>query len=210
MQSAPEILRFLDQAHEEGALADFGNINVDYVSSRMSVYRDAADWIVAFNSIVWRPSSGGLYTMLELVGTGVLGRQGSDTGRGVDSGDVETTDDDRNIISIRVRGEEVDPASLAIHPDYRVQPELGFWVCIALLDRYREQLLASPAEVATFVPAEYRELLTVDEWHHPIDRMRPSETDTFPRIATILATGDPSHWRPSRNPNTHWSLWYPK
>ncbi|MGW4461852.1 DUF7003 family protein [Micromonospora sp. NPDC004704] len=45
----------------------------------------------------------------------------------------------------------------------------------------------------------------------PEDRVpfetRPSDVETYRQIALVLATGDPSHYRPTAPPNTHWSNW---
>jgi hypothetical protein len=52
-------------------------------------------------------------------------------------------------------------------------------------------------------------ILQLDDWHHPNELMgeKPSRTETFDMIADVLATGEPSRYRPSEIPNTHWSHW---
>ena len=54
--------------------------------------------------------------MVEVVGTGVVGRQGFDDDRSFVPGYIEV-DDDQNILSIVVRGEDIDPTSLIIQPN---------------------------------------------------------------------------------------------
>jgi hypothetical protein len=36
---------------------------------------------------------------------------------------------------------------------------------------------------------------------------RPSSYETWQQVATVLASGDTSHYRPTLPPNTHWSNW---
>jgi hypothetical protein len=35
------------------------NLNVDYVSTRMSAYRSPDKWLLVFNSVVWWPAAAG-------------------------------------------------------------------------------------------------------------------------------------------------------
>ncbi|MEV4628175.1 hypothetical protein AB0J90_18030 [Micromonospora sp. NPDC049523] len=37
--------------------------------------------------------------------------------------------------------------------------------------------------------------------------IRPSDVEIYRQIAEVLATADPSHYRPTAPPNTHWSNW---
>jgi hypothetical protein len=209
MFNRDSILSFLDNAFQNIEMPCFGNMNIDYVSSRLSTYRSTDKWLLLFNSVVWWPSSHGLMDMVETVGTGVVGRQGFDNDRVFAPGCIEV-DDDQNILSIVIRGEDIDPTNLVVQPNYDVQPEYGFWVAVALAEKYKESLLASQAEIKQFIPSDFQHLLTIDEWDHPTWDTPPSRTVTFPRIANVLVTSDPSLWLPVETPNTHWSHWYPK
>jgi hypothetical protein len=209
MFNRQSILSFLDNAFQTIEMPCFGNVNIDYVSSRLLAYRSANKWLLLFNSVVWRPAAEGLMSMVETVGTGVVGRQGFDNDRAFVPGYIEL-DDEENIGSILVRGEDIDPTDLAIQPNYDVQPEYGFWISVALAEKYKESLLATQAEIKQFIPPGFQHLLTVDEWDHPTWDMPPSQTVSFPRIANVLVTSDPSLWIPVEVPNTHWSHWLPK
>jgi hypothetical protein len=209
MFNSDSILNFLDNAFQSIEMPCFGNMNIDYISSRLSSYRSTDKWLLLFNSVVWWPAAEGLMTMVETVGTGVVGRQGFDIHRAFVPGSVDM-DDDRNILSIVVRGEDIDCSSLIIQPNYDVQPEYGFWVSVTLAKKYKQSLLASQAEVKQFIPTGFQHLLTIDEWDHPTWDTPPSRTVAFPRIANVLVTSDPSLWNPVDAPNTHWSRWVPK
>jgi hypothetical protein len=203
------ILSFLDNAFQNIEMPCFGNMNIDYVSSRLLVYRNTDKWLLLFNSVVWCPAAEGLMAMVETVGTGVVGRQGFDNDRAFVPGCIEL-DEEENIVRILVRGEDIDPTGLAIQPNHDVQSEYGFWVSVALAEKYKESLLASQAEIKQFIPPGFQHLLTIDEWDHPTWDMLPSRTVGFPHIANVLVTSDPSLWTPVEAPNTYWSHWLPK
>jgi hypothetical protein len=209
MFNRQSILSFLDNAFQTIEMPCFGNVNIDYVSSRLLAYRSANKWLLLFNSVVWRPAAEGLMSMVETVGTGVVGRQGFDNDRAFVPGYIEL-DDEENIGSILVRGEDIDPTDLAIQPNYDVQPEYGFWISVALAEKYKESLLATQAEIKQFIPPGFQHLLTIDEWDHPTWDTLPSRTVAFPRITNVLVTSDLSLWSSVEAPNTHWSHWHPK
>ncbi|NJK35336.1 MAG: hypothetical protein HC919_10470 [Oscillatoriales cyanobacterium SM2_2_1] len=204
------ILNDLDNAFQSIAMPCFGNMNIDYVSSRLSTYRSTDQWLLLFNSVVWCPAGDGLMAMVEPVGTGVIGRQGFDHDRFFAPACIEFNNDEENILSITIRGQTIEPTGLAIQPNYDIQPEYGFWVSVALAEKNKENLLASQAEVQQFIPAGFHHLLTIDEWDHPTWNTPPSQTVTFPLIADVLVASDPSLWNAVESPNTHWSHWLPK
>jgi hypothetical protein len=82
-------------------------------------------------------------------------------------------------------------------------------VARGLVPEYRELLLATEEERREGVPEDLPRLLQIDEWRHPrfTDAEVPSRTESFPRIAEVLATGDARAWRPAEKPNTHWKNW---
>lgn len=79
----------------------------------------------------------------------------------------------------------------------------------SLLNEYREQFLATEAELRARIPEDLPLILRLDEWYHPdvANDERPSENETFQMLAKVLATGDVSQFKPSKEPNTHWSNW---
>lgn len=210
MFTTQSILEFLDEAFERIEMPCIGNMNVDYISLQLSAYRSADKWLLIFNSIVWWPAADGLMAMVETVGLGALGKQGFDNDRAFGPGQIELDSGGESVVSISVRGESVDPRTLDIRPNYGMHPEYGFWTALALTDKHREKLLASQDELARFIPAGFRHLITLDEWDHPTWDTPASETETFPLLAQILVSSDPSLWRPVSAPNTRWSNWYPK
>jgi hypothetical protein len=210
MDSAASILRFLDDAFERIEMPCLSNLNVDYLCSRMSAYRGPDTWLLIFNSVVWWPAADGLMAMVETVGPGAIGKQGFDNDRAFAPASLRIDEPGQRVAGIAIRGRDVDPGTLRIAPRYDLQPELGFWAAVAMLDQHRDELLASAAELARFIPGGFRHLLTMDEWEHPTFDTPASRTESFPLLAAVLEQADPSLWRPAARPNTHWSHWFPK
>jgi len=86
---------------------------------------------------------------------------------------------------------------------------LVFELCRLAAERYRERVLATQDERRVSVPGELTEVLRLDEWAHPnlVEAERPSEHETFQQISQVLASGDPTRYRPTATPNTHWRNW---
>ena len=84
-----------------------------------------------------------------------------------------------------------------------------FELCRYLASIRREDVLATPAERRAHVPPELAEVLVLEEWNHPdlAAGQLPSQSEAFRQMATVLATGDVSAYRPTLPPNTHWSNW---
>lgn len=88
--------------------------------------------------------------------------------------------------------------------------ELRTWHLMrGLVPEHRELLLATEEERGRGVPGDLRLLVRVDEWDHPrlMEAELPSGCESFKLIAKVLASGDPGLYRPTEEPNTHWSNW---
>jgi hypothetical protein len=210
MMKKEEILKFFDERFENIEMPCFGNMNLDYITSRLSVYRNNDDsWIVLFNSIVWWPAAEGLMGTIEVIGPGVIGCQGFDNDRITYPGKIESSYDDE-ILSVLVRGKEIDLKSLRIEPQFDLQPEIGFWAGTAIIKHYRDELLANDSELESFIPQGFKVDLVLDEWEHPDWDNPPRKTQTFSNIAAKLAQGASMNFEECPNPNTHFSKWLPK
>jgi hypothetical protein len=88
--------------------------------------------------------------------------------------------------------------------------ELNTWHLLrGRVPEYRDGLLSTDTERRCGVPGDLPRLLQIEEWVHPhlMDGELPSGCESFKLIAKVLATGDPIHYRPTEEPNTHWSNW---
>ena len=109
-------------------------------------------------------------------------------------------------------------------PDIRGDPhfsrpdfaDLGIFLAFEYADLCR----ATDAEKRSFIPADLPEIMTVYEWHHrsyyvvpdgaggdKIMGDAPSTYETFPLLAEVLVTRDPSRSCPTLPPNNHWENW---
>ena len=82
--------------------------------------------------------------------------------------------------------------------------------CRAMAYLLRNDVLATSDERRSRVPQHMRQLMVLDEWHHPDvvrDTERPSTCETFRQLALVLISGDVSQYRPTLEPNTHWMHW---
>jgi len=84
-----------------------------------------------------------------------------------------------------------------------------FELCRYLASKHRDLVLATRAERRVSVPPELEQILVLEDWNHPdlAGSARPSENGCFLQLASVLATGDRSRYRPSEAPNTHWRNW---
>jgi hypothetical protein len=209
MESPQQILEFLDRRFNAIEMPCLGNMNIDYVSSRLLAFRDDSRWLILFNSITWCPAGQGLTTIVECVGNCVQGRQGFDSDRTFITGKIQY-DELLELYTVQVRNQPIAINDLDIiaHPDLYVDRELD--IAIALLENYREDLLASMDEYGKFIPEGLTEVLRLDEWQHPTWDCLPSQTESFPMIAEVLFTSNPNLYKKPQSPNTDWALWFPK
>jgi hypothetical protein len=79
--------------------------------------------------------------------------------------------------------------------------------CLAV--EHRSEVLGTDDERRTSVLPHLPELLVLDEWHHPdlSGGELPSDTETFRRLAELLAAPATGTYRATEPPNTHWSSW---
>jgi len=87
---------------------------------------------------------------------------------------------------------------------------LVFEACRFLAAEHRDAILATEVERRVNVPPELNLILVLDEWAHPdiaVDSIRPSSSETFQQLASVLANGEVSLYKPTSPANTHWSNW---
>ncbi|MER7769481.1 hypothetical protein [Kitasatospora sp. NPDC096140] len=74
---------------------------------------------------------------------------------------------------------------------------------------HRSLLLPDGTELRARLPAGLPLLLRLDAWNQPDDfgETPPSGPETFRLLAEVLDSGDPTRYRPTLAPDTHWSHW---
>jgi hypothetical protein len=81
-----------------------------------------------------------------------------------------------------------------------------------LTPEYRKYFFLSEEEKQAEFLQPIPKLLQLEEWRHPqYDENNilelPSKCEAFQLIAKVIATCDPSVYKPTEKPNTHWSNW---
>jgi len=120
-----------------------------------------------------------------------------------------------NVTAMPLRGQMVELPSRIEYSKYDIalyDPDkiFVFEACRFLAVNHRDALLATDVERRISVPPNLDQILVLDEWSHPdiIDEsIRPSSSETFQQLATVMATGNTVAYRPTLPPNTHWSNW---
>jgi len=215
MESPQQILEYCDRSFAAIKMPCFGNLNVDYLSSRLLAFRDEQQWLILFNSITWCPAGAGLTTIVECIGNCRLQKNNMrhdfhfDSNRYLITGEI-THDEILQTYAVKVRGKSIPLAELNIIPRPDLFSEYEPNIAIALLDNYREELLANREEYGVFIPDGMSQILQLDAWHHPDWDCPPSQTESFPLIAEVLFAGKADLYKPPSHANTSWWLWFPK
>ncbi|GAB4051003.1 DUF7003 family protein [Spirosoma litoris] len=82
-----------------------------------------------------------------------------------------------------------------------------------LADTQPESLRATSSELRTCLPQDLPCIMSIDQWHHKSYSaeynygVKPSEYETYRMVAQILATQDPTRWKPTLEPNNDWRNW---
>jgi len=120
-----------------------------------------------------------------------------------------------NATEIPVRGQMVPLPSRDKYSESEITLEdtkaiFVYEACRFLAAQHRNDVLATDVERRISVSPDLEQILMLDEWAHPDivdDSIRPSSSETFQQLATVLATGDIREYQPPSPPNTHWSNW---
>jgi len=117
--------------------------------------------------------------------------------------DVESRDDPETYLgaaALVVRGHAIHldaPKGEALPSTFR-----------RLVPAHRDLLFGDHAEVRRRLPADLPQLLQLAEWNQPdLFETVPSQSETYQLIADVLESLDPTRYRPTLAPNTHWSNW---
>ncbi len=195
------ILRQFDEAADEAVFVDLANGYYYPIDSRLHAFHDVGRWALVVELVGYSPRPRALIDVLHIFGncltSGEIGFGNDDflsraenLNEVVDQSDASLVISRKRVPLTSVRGEPMVDALRRLAP------------------AHRELLLAGDDELRGRIPADIPEVLRLDEWHQPVfDDLLPSETETYQLVAEVLATGDPTRYRPTLPPNTHWSHW---
>jgi hypothetical protein len=223
-----EILSQLDDCARGFTFPMLDNGYVYLADARLSAYRDETRWALIIEVVGYNPRAGGhggACNCLHCFGNCLRrppGTANEDFLCVTDDGPDGPTFDDENDSDIREGARTIRIRDSIVLLDLApealtrkgIEPEdppqiTGAELLRGLVPEHRDLLLATEEELRGRVPPDLPLVLRLDAWHHPDlagDEL-PSESETFKLIADVLVSGNPSNYRPTEEPNTHWKNW---
>jgi hypothetical protein len=237
--TSEEILAVLDQCAAAFTFPMLDNGYVYLAASRLSLHRTETDWGMVIEVFGYSPRAGLPDTHIHTFASTLYNRDSPEQYKSrsayenylanhphnesrfvfpISSEDWKDTAScdyiGKGSTKVQVRGralklpplEEYGRRSIELEtpPQVRV-----FELCRYLADIERENLLADAEERRISLPQDLRQILQLEEWHHPnlVEGDLPSQSETFQQLARILVAGDLSIYKPSHSSNTHWKNW---
>jgi uncharacterized protein DUF7003 len=196
--TAQDVLQFLDSCLEKNpswVFIDLGHPFVYTASSRLTLYADDARWAIVSEVSGYDPRAGRFLLTVTALGN-CLERLTLIGSRNQFTYNAE-------FITL-IEGERLTEATQHFASAATSTP-----TCVRATD----------AEKRRYLPAGIPELMKINEWYHrswyyghgftnpgPVGDA-PSSYETYRLIAEVLANRDPSRYRPTLKPNSHWSHW---
>lgn len=88
---------------------------------------------------------------------------------------------------------------------------IGFEDFVRYLNETNPSIIAATEEeIHKHIPKDLPKLMTLNEFHFgsAYDRSNPpSKQELYKLIARILLTRDTTNWKPTQQPNNHWTNW---
>ena len=88
---------------------------------------------------------------------------------------------------------------------------IGFGDLIRYLNETNPNLLsATEGEIKRQIPSDLPKIMTINKFHFvsAYDKDNPpSRQETYKLLAKVLVTKDTAFWKPTLNPNNHWTNW---
>ncbi|MEW6282242.1 MAG: hypothetical protein AB1758_26790, partial [Candidatus Eremiobacterota bacterium] len=188
--TARDVLAELDLAVDRYEFPALENANVTTASVRLSAWRDPARWALVIEVLGDHAAAGpgSIYTAVHGFGNCL---KKTDPVSFIFSADVGPTLDvrtgalrpDADWMDIRGRRVPIDVTPEALKKKGIHRPPDTFALLLSLLPERREELLATPEELAETVPDDLPLLLRLDEWNHPRVGDFPGQNETFQMLA---------------------------
>jgi hypothetical protein len=240
MWTSDRILEALDACCDAFTFPMLDNGYVYLAATRLSLHRSADDWALAIEVFGFSPRGGVPDIHVHTFGSRLHARDTVDNYVTRDAYENHLSSNPHNdsrfyypiaegpwqdeetselvaetATEVVLRGKAIAIPPLAVFAEHGIELEEApriqtFELTRLLAATHRDDVLAAPTERRVSVGPELREILVLDEWHHPDvadDAERPSGSDTFRQLANVLVTGDVDAYRPTVEPNTHWRNW---
>lgn len=203
-----DILAQLDACAAQFVFPMLDNGYVFPVDSRLRAFRDSGRWALAIECLGYSPRAGRLQNCIHLFGNCLKrspGTANEDFLCPVE-GDIEDPENPgclrSDVDALLIRGHEIPLPSTT-------EPRQLIDVFRDLVPDHRDLLLATEDEIRDRLPPDLPQVLQLETWNHPdlSGDEKPSQSECFLQLADLMASGDVSRYRPTRDPNTHWSNW---
>lgn len=197
-----------------------------YVDSRMSVYASREHWAIVIQVIIVNQNAPGIeaianefYVWDNKNNIGLKEAEYLQIASNGDEGEVFSLFDlNNNIKTIRIRDSIVPiPQSMEVYKRKNIEilgngQILQYHLMRALTPEYRETFFLRDDEILHKLDLNIPKLLQLEEWRHPIvyedtTLEYPSDCEVFKLIDKVIESLDPSLYKPTEKPNTHWSNW---
>lgn len=202
---------------------DLGHGYFELANCRLTLFKDDQQWAMVFEKFGYNARAGAPIEVEIAYFGNCLKNLSEYNGRkynadyiGVENDILDALKNQKDIITIR--GEKITipldyreykKLNIPFYPDNEIYPGV---VVKWLAEKHPELTRATDAEVRRCIPKNLKKIMTLDEWHQDIyhkydPETPPSKQETFQMLAKVLVTGDTTYYRPTKEPNTHWSFW---
>lgn len=197
-----------------------------YVDSRLCAYASSENWAVVIQVIVVNQNDPGIgaivhefYVWDNKNNKGLKKAEYSQIASNGNEGEVFSLFGlNINIKTIRIRDSIVPvPQSQEVYKNKGIEiledeRILAYELMRALTPEYRETFFLRDDEILHKLGLDIPKLLQLEEWRHPIvyedaTLEYPADCEVFQLIAKVIESLDPSLYKPTEKPNTHWSNW---
>ncbi|UWR13773.1 DUF7003 family protein [Sulfitobacter sp. M368] len=235
--TAKAILGVLDQSSEAFAFPMLDNGYVYLAASRLSLFRSDEHWAVVFEIFGFSPRAGRPDLSIVTISselhdrnkpTDYVSKEAYDNylkhnpywemrnfwpisnEEWMDQENWEFVAGNGQIV---IRGQSVDIPQTNAYSSKGVDLEKAqpavFELCRFLAHDHREELLATETERRVSVLPSMKQIMLIDEWHHPdlVNGQTPSQTETFRQLARVLEANDTTLYSTAELPNNHWKNW---
>ena len=234
---AKAILDVLDASADAFAFPMLDNGYVYLAASRLSLFRSDHHWAVVFEIFGYSPRSGTPDLSIVTISSDLRDRNPASDYASQDAyenylrsnpqwdtryfypitNDDWISSDDQEIVepsaAIILRGQRIEVPDTKSYAANGIalenQQPLVFELCRYLANLDTNAVLATETERRVSIAPDMKQIMVFDSWHHPdlAGGQRPSQTETFQKIAAALEKNSPDPYTPVEPSNTHWQNW---
>ena len=219
-----EVFDHADSCDLEYLFPYFG-VGFIYVDSRMRVFASKDDWAVVVEAIevnqqgvshdacvnklcAWDSVTRTCLNTPEYITLTADGNDGPVFSDYALNEDVETISIHGNVLSVPKARALYKMKGIELRGDNISQADL----LRAMTPEYRDYFFLTDNEILERLHLDLPKLLQLETWRHPVIYSDstvepPGQCEVFQLISRVIATQDPSQYKPTEPPNTHWSNW---